>query len=86
MCACVRGLLQLLKDQPSASKSFYRLLVMFTWILIRFVIELCVLLLTWNGIAALSEECVAKLVNSEKRAARLYCTDAAINLGLNFWH
>ena len=28
-------LLQLLKAESSASKSFYRLLVMFTWILIR---------------------------------------------------
>ena len=43
MRACVRAcvsvclcrLLQLLKDESSASKSFYRLLVMFTWILIR---------------------------------------------------
>ena len=32
---CVCRLLQLLKDESSASKSFYRLLVMFTWILIR---------------------------------------------------
>ena len=32
---CVCRLLQLLKDKSSASKSFYRLLVMFTWILIR---------------------------------------------------
>ncbi len=39
MCVCVSvclcRLLQLLKDQRSASKSFYRLLVMFSWILIR---------------------------------------------------
>ena len=37
MCVslCVCRLLQLLKDESSASKSFYRLLVMFTWILIR---------------------------------------------------
>ncbi len=35
VCVCVCRLLQLLKDQSSASKSFYRLLVMFTWILIR---------------------------------------------------
>ncbi len=35
VCVCVCGLLQLLKDESSASKSFYRLLVMFTWILIR---------------------------------------------------
>ncbi len=32
---CLCRLLQLLKDESSASKSFYRLLVMFTWILIR---------------------------------------------------
>ena len=32
---CVCRLLQLRKDESSASKSFYRLLVMFTWILIR---------------------------------------------------
>ncbi len=32
VCLSVR-LLQLLKDQRSASKSFYRLLVMFSWIL-----------------------------------------------------
>ncbi len=30
---CVCRLLQLLKDESSAIKSFYRLLVMFTWIL-----------------------------------------------------
>ncbi len=51
VCACVRvcmcGLLQLLKDQSSASKSFYRLLVRCSWILICgfakycFVLELC---------------------------------------------
>ncbi len=35
VCVCVCRLLQLLKDESSASKSFYRLLVMFTWILIR---------------------------------------------------
>ncbi len=35
VCVCVCRLLQLLKDELSASKSFYRLLVMFTWILIR---------------------------------------------------
>ncbi len=42
VCVCVCGcvwvctcrLLQLLKDESSASKSFYRRLVMFTWILI----------------------------------------------------
>ncbi len=34
-CVCLCRLLQLLKDQRSASKSFYRLLVMFSWILIR---------------------------------------------------
>ncbi len=34
LCVCVCRLLQLLKDELSASKSFYRLLVMFTWILI----------------------------------------------------
>ena len=35
VCVCVCRLLQLLKDESSASKSFFRLLVMFTWILIR---------------------------------------------------
>ncbi len=35
LCVCLCRLLQLLKDESSASKSFYRLLVMFTWILIR---------------------------------------------------
>ena len=35
LCICVCRLLQLLKEESSASKSFYRLLVMFTWILIR---------------------------------------------------
>ena len=35
LCVCVCRPLQLLKDESSASKSFYRLLVMFTWILIR---------------------------------------------------
>ncbi len=35
VCLCVCRLLQLLKDQLYASKSFYRLLVMFSWILIR---------------------------------------------------
>ncbi len=32
---CLCRLLQLLKDQQSASKGFYRLLVMFSWIMIR---------------------------------------------------
>ena len=35
LSVCLCRLLQLLKDESSASKSFYRLLVMFTWILIR---------------------------------------------------
>ncbi len=35
ICVCVCRPLQLLKDESSASKSFYRLLVMFTWIFIR---------------------------------------------------
>ncbi len=40
LCVCVSVCVsvwtaQLLKDESSASKSFYRLLVMFTWILIR---------------------------------------------------
>ena len=35
VCVCVCRLLQLLKGESGASKSFYRLLVMFTWILIR---------------------------------------------------
>ncbi len=35
VCVCLCRLLQLLKDESSASKSSYRLLVMFTWILIR---------------------------------------------------
>ncbi len=34
LCVCVFRLLQLLNDQLSASKSLYRLLVMFSWILI----------------------------------------------------
>ncbi len=34
MFVCVCGLLQLLKDESSASKSFYKLLVMFSWITI----------------------------------------------------
>ena len=34
VCLCV-CLCRLLKDESSASKSFYRLLVMFTWILIH---------------------------------------------------
>ncbi len=68
LCVCVCRLLQLLKDESSASKSFYRLLVMFSWILIRgfakicFVLELCLVLLIWNAIATFSEEHVAKLV------------------------
>ena len=33
LCLCLCRLLQLLKDKSSASKSFYRLLVMFTWTL-----------------------------------------------------
>ncbi len=33
VCVCLCRLLQLLKDQRSASKGFYRLLVMFSWIL-----------------------------------------------------
>ncbi len=35
VCVHVCRPLQLLKDESSASKSFYRFLVMFTWILIR---------------------------------------------------
>ena len=35
MCLCLCRLLQLLKDESSASKSFYRLLVMFSCILIH---------------------------------------------------
>ncbi len=41
---------------------------MFSWILIRgfakycFILELCLVLLTWNAIAAFLENCVAKLV------------------------
>ncbi len=35
VCVCVCRLLQLLKDQRSVSKGSYRLLVMFSWILIR---------------------------------------------------
>ena len=35
LCVCLCRLLQLLKDESSASKSFYRLLVLFSWILIR---------------------------------------------------
>ena len=42
---------------------------MFSWLGIRgftkksFVLELCLVLLTWNAIAAFSEESVAKLVH-----------------------
>ncbi len=32
---CLCRLLQLLKDESSASKNFYRLLVMFSWILMQ---------------------------------------------------
>ena len=61
MCVC--RLLQLLKDESSASKSFYRLLVMFTWILIRGFAKLRSRVMpTWNAIAAHSEEHVVKLV------------------------
>ncbi len=58
-------------------------------------------LLTWNAIAAFSEECAAKLIHrvlllylvvssaleykSEKRAARLWLMQSLI-LDLNFWH
>ena len=35
VCLCVCVDCYRLKDESSASKSFYRLLVMFTWILIR---------------------------------------------------
>ena len=45
---------------------FYRLLVMFSWILIRGlkIMLRSLVLLTWNAIiAAFSEECVAKLVH-----------------------
>ncbi len=35
VCLCLCRLLQLLKDQRSESKGFYRLLVMFSWISIR---------------------------------------------------
>ncbi len=53
VCPC--RLLQLLRDQRSASKSFYRLVVTFSWISIRgfakqsFVLELWLLLLTWKA-------------------------------------
>ncbi len=49
----------------AVSKSFYRLLVMFSSILISwicFVLELCLVLLPWNAIA---EEYVEKLVPIE---------------------
>ncbi len=72
VCVCVCRLLQLLKDESSASKSFYRLLVSHvyldfnSWIwkimLSLRSVELCLVLLTWNAIAAFSEESVAKLV------------------------
>ncbi len=65
-------LLQLLKDESSASKSLYRLLVMFSWILIRgFNTWICKIMLRsrvmpsfayLDAIAAFSEEHVAKLV------------------------
>ena len=58
MCLCVCRLLQLLKDESSASKSFYRLQVMFIWIVDlqnnALFSSLClVLLYTWNAIASL---------------------------------
>ncbi len=70
LCVCLCRLLQLLKDESSASKSFYRLLVMFTWILIRWIckimlrsrVMLSFAYLECHGIAAFSEEHVAKLV------------------------
>ncbi len=60
-------LLQLLRDQRSASKSFYRLLVTFSWISIRgfakksFVLELWLVLLTLKAIAVSSDSCVANI-------------------------
>ena len=64
VCACVRACSRI---NEVASKSFYRLLVMFSWILMDLqnnasFLELCLVLLTWNTIAAFSEEHVAKLV------------------------
>ena len=67
LCVCVYRPLQLLKDESSASKSFYRLLVMFTcsWICKRMLRSrvMPIVLLTWYAIAAFSEESVAKLVH-----------------------
>ncbi len=71
MSVCLCRLLQLLKDQRSASKSFNinSLLVMFSWILTRgFEIMLrsrvmAIDLLTWNALVAFSEQCEAKLVH-----------------------
>ncbi len=51
------------------NKSFYRLLVTFSCIFldfnswICFVLELWLVLFTWNDIVAFSEQCVAKLVH-----------------------
>ncbi len=71
VCVCVsvsvsvQTAIQLLKDESSASKSFYRLLVMFTWILIRAWI--CKIMLRSQVLLplnAFSEECVTKLVHN----------------------
>ena len=66
VCVCACRLL--LKDQWSASKSFYRLLVTFSWILIRGFGNASFSSYAWfcftgNAIAAFSEECVAKLIH-----------------------
>ena len=66
MRVCLCRLLQLLKDESSASKSFYRLLVMdFNSWICKIMLPsrvMPIVLLTWNAIAAFSEEHVAKLV------------------------
>ncbi len=58
---CLCRLLQLLKDESSASKNFYRLVYLDFNCKIMLRLELCLVLLTWNAIAAFSEEHVAKL-------------------------
>ncbi len=65
MYLCVSGLF--VTAAQSASKSFYRLLVTFSSILICGFAKIMFssYAYTWNAIAAFSEECVAKIVHGE---------------------
>ncbi len=73
VCVCARArvcrLLLLLKDESSASQSFYRLLVMFSWILIPGFVLLGSRVMPsfayfeYHRSAGFSEEHVAKLVH-----------------------